>query len=59
MAGYYLWDAVVGDLLYRAGRPIDALEYLTRALAEAPSEAERALLRRRLGTCRREADAGR
>ncbi len=48
LAGYYLWDAVVGDLLRRAGNTAQARVCLSRALAGAPTEAERALLRRRL-----------
>jgi RNA polymerase sigma-70 factor (ECF subfamily) len=48
LAGYYLWDAVVGDLLRRAGNTTQARVCLSRALAGAPTEAERALLRRRL-----------
>lgn len=48
IAGYYLWDAVVGDLLRRVGRDAQARVCLSRALQAAPTEAERALLRRRL-----------
>ncbi|MCC6620630.1 MAG: sigma-70 family RNA polymerase sigma factor [Deltaproteobacteria bacterium] len=51
MAGYYLWDAVVGDLLVRADRPAQARPYLARAAAAAPTDAERALLARRLARC--------
>lgn len=51
LAGYYLWDAVVGDLLRRAGRPAQAIAYLERASVAAPTEAERALLRRRIASC--------
>lgn len=50
LAGYYLWDAVVGDLLRRAGCASQARVCLSRALAGAPTEAERALLRRRLAS---------
>ena len=50
LAGYYLWDAVVGDLLRRAGNTAQARVCLSRALAGAPTEAERALLRRRLAS---------
>lgn len=50
LAGYYLWDAVVGDLLRRAGNIPQARVCLSRALAGAPTEAERALLRRRLAS---------
>lgn len=48
---FYLWDAVVGDLQRRAGDRGAAKVRLTRALAAAPSDAERALLRRRLEAC--------
>lgn len=51
MAGYYLWDAVVGDLMRRAGRGAQARHYLERALSAAPTDAERSLLRRRLSVC--------
>lgn len=51
IAGYYLWDAVVGDLMRRAGRREQARPYLERALASAPTEAERSLLRRRVEAC--------
>ena len=43
----YLWDAVLADLCRRAGRPFE--EHQRRALAGAPTEAVRALLRRRFG----------
>jgi RNA polymerase sigma-70 factor (ECF subfamily) len=42
----YLWDAVVADLCRRAGRPYES--HRERALANAPSDAVRDLLRRRL-----------
>lgn len=48
LAGYYLWDAVVGELFQRVGNVAQARECLSRALAGAPTEPERALLRRRL-----------
>lgn len=48
--GYYLWDAVLGDLHRRAGHHAEARPFIERALAAAPSEAERALLRRRLAS---------
>jgi RNA polymerase sigma-70 factor (ECF subfamily) len=47
LGDYYLWDAVLADLHRRAGQPEAARHHLERALAGAPSEAERALLRRR------------
>ena len=52
LSGYYLWDAVVGDLFRRAGQLEQARGYLERAAENAPSHAERALLQRRLATCR-------
>jgi RNA polymerase sigma-70 factor (ECF subfamily) len=48
LLGYYLWDAVHGELHRRAGHEEDARRYIERALSTAPSDAERALLRRRL-----------
>lgn len=51
IASYYLWDAVVGNLHRRAGNRAAARTCLTRALAGAPTAAERALLRRRLASC--------
>jgi len=51
IAGYYLWDAVVGDLQRRAGNHAAARVCLQRALAGAPTDAERALLGRRLAAC--------
>jgi RNA polymerase sigma-70 factor (ECF subfamily) len=48
---FYLWDAVVGDLQRRAGDLDAARVRLARALTTAPSDAERALLRRRLDLC--------
>ena len=50
LLGYYLWDAVHGELHRRAGHDDEARRYIGRALAAAPSEAERALLRRRLAS---------
>jgi RNA polymerase sigma factor (sigma-70 family) len=48
LARSYLWDAVLADLYRRAGR-LDALaRHRERALAAAPSDAVRELLRRRL-----------
>jgi RNA polymerase sigma factor (sigma-70 family) len=51
IAGYYLWDAVVGDLHRRAGNHAAARSCLQRALAGAPTDAERTLLGRRLAAC--------
>ncbi len=50
LLGYYLWDAVHGELHRRAGHDEEARRHIGRALAAAPSEAERALLRRRLAS---------
>ncbi len=44
----YLWDAVFGDLHRRAGHLAIAQQHRERALASAPTEAVRDLLRRRL-----------
>lgn len=48
LAGSYLWDAVLGDLHRRAGNVESAQRHRDRALASAPTEAVRDLLRRRL-----------
>ena len=48
LAGSYLWEAVLGDLHRRAGHAEVANQHGERALALAPSEPLRALLRRRL-----------
>jgi RNA polymerase sigma factor (sigma-70 family) len=50
LAGSYLWDAVLGDLHRRAGNLEVARRHRERALASAPTEAVRDLLRRRLAT---------
>jgi RNA polymerase sigma factor (sigma-70 family) len=48
LEGSYLWDAVLGDLHRRVGH-IEAFErHRARALSAAPTDAVRALLRRRL-----------
>lgn len=52
LAGYYLWEAVWGELLRRAGRKAQARSHMNRALAAAPTDAERDLLRKRLATLR-------
>ena len=48
LAGSYLWDAVLGNLHRRAGNLESAQRHRDRALASAPTEAVRDLLRRRL-----------
>lgn len=48
LAGSYLWDAVLGDLYRRAGNLEIARRHRDRALASAPTEAVRDLLKRRL-----------
>ena len=50
---YYLWDATVGELERRAGHFERAEAALTRALESAPTDAERALIKRRLEAARR------
>ena len=50
LLGYYLWDAVLGELHRRAGHNEEARRYIERALALAPTDAERELLRRRLAS---------
>jgi RNA polymerase sigma-70 factor (ECF subfamily) len=47
---YYLWDAVLGELHRRAGHHDQARHHIDRALASAPTDAERVLLRRRLAS---------
>ena len=49
LAGSYLWAAVQADLHRRCGAQSTAERYRESAIALAPSEAVRALLRRRLG----------
>jgi RNA polymerase sigma-70 factor (ECF subfamily) len=48
LAGSYMWEAVLGDLHRRAGNVAAAERHRERALALAPTEPLRALLRRRL-----------
>jgi RNA polymerase sigma factor (sigma-70 family) len=48
LSGSYLWDAVLCDLHRRAGHLEIAQRHRDRALASAPTEAVRDLLRRRL-----------
>jgi RNA polymerase sigma-70 factor (ECF subfamily) len=50
LAGSYLWDAVMGDLHRRAGNREIAQRHHDRALASAPTDAVRDLVRRRLAT---------
>jgi RNA polymerase sigma factor (sigma-70 family) len=51
LLGYYLWDAVLGELERRAGNLDRARQHLHRALEAAPTDAEKSLLRRRLAAC--------
>jgi RNA polymerase sigma-70 factor (ECF subfamily) len=51
LLGYYLWDATLGELYRRCGEHERASRHLTRALEAAPTQAEKALLRRRLDAC--------
>jgi RNA polymerase sigma factor (sigma-70 family) len=48
LAGSYLWDAVQADLHRRAGHPDIAYQHAQRAIASAPTDAVRQILRRRL-----------
>lgn len=48
---YYLWDATLGELYRRRGQNERATVHLTCALAAAPTDAERTLLRKRLEAC--------
>jgi RNA polymerase sigma-70 factor (ECF subfamily) len=48
LLGYYLWDATLGELHRRRGNRDLALTHTRRALAGAPTNAEKALLERRL-----------
>lgn len=50
LVGSYLWDAVSADLHRRAGQLDISERHRERALAAAPTEAVRNLLRRRLGS---------
>jgi RNA polymerase sigma-70 factor (ECF subfamily) len=53
LLGYYLWDATLGELHRRNGALDRAIAHLELAVAAAPTHAERALLERRLASCRR------
>jgi RNA polymerase sigma-70 factor (ECF subfamily) len=46
--GHYTWDAVLADLHHRAGNVTEAERHGELAIANAPSDAVRQLLRRRL-----------
>ena len=48
LAGYYLWDATLGELYRRRGDHERALAHTKRALVAAPTNAEKGLLERRL-----------
>ena len=48
LSGYYLWHATLGELHRRRGDRREAVLHLERALAAAPTHAEKALLERRL-----------
>src|SRR5262245_38278352 len=48
LAGYYLWDATLGELYRRRGDRDRALAHTKRALATAPTNPEKALLERRM-----------
>jgi RNA polymerase sigma-70 factor (ECF subfamily) len=50
LLGYYLWNAVLGELHRRAGHNEEARRYTERALTSAPTDAERAVLRQRLAS---------
>lgn len=59
LTDYYLWDATLGELHRRAGHRRLALTHTQRALAGAPTTAEKALLDRRLARIERELPDGR
>jgi len=48
LAGYYLWDATLGELHRRRGDRARALAHTKAALAAAPTNPEKALLERRM-----------
>jgi RNA polymerase sigma-70 factor (ECF subfamily) len=50
LADYYLYSATLADLYTRLGRPSDAADALTTAIEQAPTGAERRLLRERRDT---------
>jgi RNA polymerase sigma-70 factor (ECF subfamily) len=51
LVGYYLWDATLGELHRRNGDHARAVAHLTDARDAAPTQAEKALLQRRLRAC--------
>ena len=51
LAGYYLWDATLGELYRRRGDHEEAALRLKRALHGAPTLAEKSLIQRRLAAC--------
>jgi RNA polymerase sigma-70 factor (ECF subfamily) len=52
LSGYYLWHATLGELHRRRGDHREAVVHLERALAAAPTHAEKALLERRIAESR-------
>lgn len=54
LASYYLWDATLGELLRRSSAFQEARPHLERAVMLAPTEAEKAIFRDRLGWCDQE-----
>jgi len=50
LTGYYLWDAVMGELERKVGNRDRARQHLERALEAAPTDAEKALMKRRLSS---------
>jgi RNA polymerase sigma-70 factor (ECF subfamily) len=56
---HYLWDATLGELHRRRGERERALVHTKRALAAAPTNAEKALLERRLKRISGEKERGR
>jgi RNA polymerase sigma factor (sigma-70 family) len=52
LSRYYLWHATLGELHRRRGDRREAVLYLERALSAAPTNAEKALLERRLAQAR-------
>lgn len=49
---HYLWDATMGELMRKAGKLEQAAPYLERAMEQAPTQAEKQVMRKRLGACR-------
>lgn len=48
LARHYLWDATMGELLRKSGDYDAAWPFLQRAMAQAPTDAERQVIERRL-----------